>query len=84
MNDWRAEQMMGRARAVEIVSETPLPPFRSGDPGKHVQTLLPTPEWKTLTKEANRRGVSLSLMLRVAIRHHMAWLEPPDLEENGR
>jgi hypothetical protein len=49
--------------------------FREGDPGKNIQTLVPTPEWKEITKAANRRGVSLSLFLRIAARQHLVWLK---------
>jgi hypothetical protein len=49
--------------------------FREGDPGKNIQTLVPTPEWKEITKAANRRGVSLSLFLRLAARQHLVWLK---------
>lgn len=56
-------------------ADTALAPFRAGDPGKHIQTLLPTPEWKALVRAAERRGVSLSLMLRVAARQHLVWLD---------
>lgn len=48
--------------------------FEVGDPGKHVQTLIPAPEWKELTKQAQMRGISLSLMTRIALRQHLVWL----------
>jgi len=61
--------------ALEEDAERPLASFKRGDPGKHVQTLLPTPEWKAMVVAAEQRGVSLSLFVRIAIRQHVAWLE---------
>jgi hypothetical protein len=54
---------------------TPLASFGTADPGKHVQTLIPTPEWKALRDTAELRGATVSLMVRVAIRQHLEWLK---------
>lgn len=69
----------GEVNAMELAllanADQMLADFREGDPGKNIQTLVPTPEWKAITKAANRRGVSLSLFLRIAARQHLVWLE---------
>lgn len=55
-------------------ADTALAPFRPNDPGKHIQTCVPTPEWKNIAKACADRGISLSLFLRIAARQHLAWL----------
>lgn len=78
MEKWLEDEMRTRLHALEKEASTPLAEFVAGDPGKHVQTLIPTPEWKALAKEASQRGVSLSLMMRIAARQHIAWLRARD------
>lgn len=67
-SDNRVEQ------ALLDIAYTVLPDFKAGDPGKHVQTLVPTPEWKAFSKAAGDRGVSISLMTRLALRQYIGWL----------
>lgn len=75
-------------QALLLDANTDLAPFRHGDPGKHIQTIVPTPEWKDIAKACARRGISLSLFLRVAARQHLAWLatyrSPPEIEAEDR
>ena len=68
------ERAQAICAALDRISDTPLAKFVNFDPGKNVQSLIPTPEWKAMTKAAQSRGVSISLFVRVAIRHHLAWL----------
>jgi hypothetical protein len=56
-------------------ANTMLADFQPGDPGKHVQTLIPTPEWKALKKYAEFSGCSLSLIVRIAIRQHLVFID---------
>ncbi|WP_433910406.1 hypothetical protein [Sphingomonas yabuuchiae] len=61
-------------RALWAIADTALQDFRPGDPGKRVDSLIPTPEWKEMRKACDRRGVSISLFVRLAIRHYLTWL----------
>lgn len=70
--------------------EPALAPFRTGDPGKRMDTLVPTPEWKAFTIAARERGLSISLMLRLAARAYLGsapgipWVPIADMPEDWK
>lgn len=80
-SEWFAIHRQSGGQIAEVMaaeprgrSEPALAPFRTGDPGKRMDTLVPTPEWKAFTIAARERGLSISLLLRLAAR---AYLSPP-------
>jgi hypothetical protein len=43
--------------------------FRQGDPGKHVQGLIPTSTWKLLQDAARDQGITLGAAVQQAVTH---------------
>ena len=46
--------------------------YAVGDPGKHVQSHVPTPLWKQVTRKAAVEGVSIKGAIHLALREWVA------------